>query len=101
MSVVLRMHHRSLKGKRVMMLHRVLGSLGVTVLVAFMGGCGALTAERTVFPDSVVGADGSTITRSEVEAILGDDGLSDDEKADALRDLGIEDEELLAILVDL
>ena len=70
-------------------------------LIALCTGCGLLTVQRTGFPDEVQGADGTSITRTEIDLILSNADLSDTDKATALRELGIEDELLIVVLLDL
>ena len=73
---------------------RVLLILTFTLLFA-AAGCEVLTYERTVFPEAFVGADGQGILRDDIRAIVIDANLDEDAKRQALRDLGIEDEDLL------
>jgi hypothetical protein len=47
----------------------------------------------------VIGADGQTIRQSSINAIVQDSTLTDDQKRQALRDLGITDENLIDFLV--
>ena len=77
---------------------RVLFILVFTLLFA-SAGCEVLTYERTDFPDAVVGADGQEIVLDNVREILDDDSLDTDARRQALRDLGIEDEDLIDALL--
>lgn len=62
-------------------------------------GCGGLSS--TEFPNALVGPGGSVILLDDVEAIAGNPDLTDDERRDELRALGIEDEELIDALLGL
>ena len=55
----------------------------------------------TTFPNQLRDADGNTILLDDVEAIVGDDDLTESEKREELRGLGIEDEELIDVLLTL
>ncbi len=79
---------------------RVVGCLLTVALVALsLAGCGVLSQERTVFPNEVTGSEGQRITITQIEAIIDDDDLTSDQQETALRDLGLEDERLIAILL--
>ena len=81
-------------------LSRVAGSLLTVALgILGLGGCGVISQERTVFPNEVVGSEGQRITVTQIDAIIDDDDLTSDEQETALRDLGLEDERLIAILL--
>ena len=69
------------------------------VAAAFSTGCGVLTVERPTFPDQVRGTDGEALFIDDLLDILSDDDLSDAEKADALRALGFENEEVIDAIV--
>lgn len=56
---------------------------------------------NTNFPNRLIGSHGEEIVLDDVEAIVNDDELTDDEKRDELRDLGIEDELLIDALLTL
>lgn len=62
-------------------------------------GCGTVTT--TDFPNRLVGAEGQRIVMEDIETIVRDPSLTDDEKGAQLRDLGIEDEKLVAALLAL
>ena len=62
-------------------------------------GCGSAIVPD--FPHQIIGTDGSPITLIEVEVIVNDPDLNDDEKRDALRELGVEDEKLIDALLTL
>ncbi len=53
------------------------------------------------FPHQLLTADGQAIYLDEVQTIVDDPDLSDDEKRQSLRDLGIEDEMLINSLLEL
>lgn len=57
------------------------------------GGCGNVV--RTEFPHTAVGADGQPLSLEAIDGILMDSSLSNEQKREALRDLGIEDEKLI------
>ncbi len=79
---------------------RVARSLLTVALCALgLGGCGVIAQERTVFPDEVVGPEGQRITVAQIDAIIDDDELTSDQRETALRELGLEDERLIAILL--
>jgi hypothetical protein len=64
----------------------------------FPAGCGVPPAE---FPHSVIGVDGEPILLDDIEAIVNDADLTDEEKRDELRALGLEDEKLIDALLTL
>jgi hypothetical protein len=53
------------------------------------------------FPNRLVGADGQLFTVEDLEDIANDSSLTDDEKRDQFRALGIEDEKLINALLEL
>jgi len=63
-----------------------------------LGGCGS--APQTDFPAALRGPDGEVILFDDVSAILGNDDLTEDEKRNALRELGLEDERLIDALLE-
>lgn len=67
-------------------------------LLLASAGCEVLTYERTVFPDAMVGADGQVIAMDDILEIVNSD-QTDSAKRQDLRDLGIEDEDLLNAFV--
>ena len=73
--------------------------LTVALCAPVLGGCGVLAQERTLFPHEVVGPEGQRITVTQIEAIIDDDDLTSDQQETALRELGLEDERLIAILL--
>ena len=68
-------------------------------LLLASAGCEVLTYERTDFPEAYIGADGQEIVLDKVSEIVSDAGLDEDEKRQELRDLGIEDEDLIDALL--
>ncbi len=66
-------------------------------LLVASAGCGG--NDVTTFPNQLLDPLGNPILLDDVEAIVNDDSLSDDEKRDKLRDLGIEDEDLIEALL--
>jgi len=67
--------------------------------ITVFAGCGR--PPSTDFPNRLVGADGQEITLDDITAITDDPDLSTDEKRQALRDLGIEDEQLIDVFLTL
>ena len=61
-------------------------------------GCG--TAVAPEFENCITNQNGDCILFDDVEAVLEDDELSEDEKREALRELGLEDEELIDALLN-
>jgi len=61
-------------------------------------GCQSGTVE---YANRLIGADGQLFTVEDLEAIAHDNTLSEEEKRQAFRDLGIEDEELIQALLTL
>ena len=68
-------------------------------LLVLLSGCG--TIPPTDFPNRLVGAEGQMFVLEDLEEIAADPDLSDDQKRQAFRDLGIEDEELINALLGL
>ena len=54
-----------------------------------------------VSPNRLIGADGQRFVLDDLREIANDDSLTEDEKIDAFRELGIEDEKLIEALLDL
>ena len=73
--------------------------LAIVFAAVAWGGCG--NNVPTVFPHSLLGADGRAIVLDDLEAIVDDDDLTDDEKRSQLRELGLQDEELIDALLTL
>jgi len=71
--------------------------LGAAVVgIPAVGGCGLPPSS---YPHALTNEQGQPILLDDVTDVLDDDSLSDGEKRDALRDLGIEDEKLIDALV--
>ncbi len=67
-------------------------------LIAFIpSGCGVVAS--TAYPNALIGADGEQIFLDEIEDIVNNTYLMDDDKREQLRNLGIEDEALIDILL--
>ena len=72
---------------------------GIALAVGLLNaGCGVLSVQRTDFPFAATG-DSGHIYRDDIDKILNDATLTPDQKRQALRDLGIEDEDLLDALL--
>ncbi len=74
------------------------------IIIAFAvaacgNGCGAVNPAG--FPNQVVGAEGRPLVLDEIEAIVQDNALTDEEKREELRGLGLEDEKLIEALLSL
>jgi hypothetical protein len=78
---------------------KILGTIVRAVLLAGLAGCGS--GATTTFPNQLLDADGQPIVLDDVETIVNDTDLTDDEKRQQLRELGIEDEELIDALLTL
>lgn len=64
-----------------------------------LGSCGtSITAD---FANQIIGADGQPLVLDDLTLIANDASLSVEEKRQAFRDLGIEDEKLIDALLDL
>jgi hypothetical protein len=73
--------------------------LGIAALVlAAVSGCALVTLEREKFPAAAIGAEGERLFYDDIQAIQNDASLSAEAQREALRDLGIEDEDLLDAL---
>ena len=66
--------------------------------LAAICGCGLVTLERENFPATAIGAEGQRFFYDDIQEIQNDATLSADQRREALRDLGIEDEDLLDAL---
>ncbi len=74
--------------------------LGLSLAVPLGGvGCGS-TIPKT-YAHAIVGADGQPIVLNDVRDIVNDPDLNDEEKRQALRVLGLEDEILIGALLEL
>ena len=64
-------------------------------------GAASPSARKTDYAAALKSADGQSIFVEDVRAILDDQTLSDNDKGFALRDLGIEDDDLIQALLTL
>ena len=72
----------------------------LVALAAFaIGGCGAVSV--TDYPARLVGADGQEFFLDDIEEIAGHPSMTDDQKREQFRELGIRDEELIEALLSL
>ena len=77
-----------------------LNTLAVGAVVLAVNGCGLLTVERTIFPNQVVDAQDNPLYIEDLQAITQDPDLTPDEMIEALRQLGLENEELIQAIAD-
>lgn len=70
---------------------------GWWVLAAIGAGCGAQSSLN--FPNRLVGAEGRMIVLDDIVNVVEDNDLTDEEKRQQLRELGIEDEKLIEALL--
>ena len=77
----------------------VLRLAGIVILLFVCGACG--TPLDTQYPNRSIGSGGQQFTLDELEDIANDTELSEEEKRQQFRDLGIEDEELIDALLQL
>jgi len=73
------------------------GIIGLSVFAWLCCGCG--NAVQIDFPNRLIGADGQLVVLEDIEEIAQDPDLTDDQRRQRLRDLGIEDEELIEALL--
>ena len=78
---------------------KIVGFFIVGVIFAGITGCGS--GAPTTFPNQLVDAEGVPILLDDIEATVNDSNLNEDEKRAQLRELGIEDEELIDALLTL
>jgi CO/xanthine dehydrogenase FAD-binding subunit len=71
------------------------GSLVLSLAAVLTTAIGCQPAYR----NALIGADGTPIRLEAVQAILGNGQLTEDEKRQALRDIGITDEALIDVLL--
>ena len=75
--------------------------LNLFVLGLLLGdGCGVASV-MTDFPNRLIGAEGQEFVLEDLEAITNHPSMSDDQKREQFRDLGIEDEKLMDALLGL
>ena len=79
------------------MMKRVSTWLAATVVV--FAGCGF--SPQTDFSHALRGVDGQPLLLEDLEVIANDPDRTADEKREAFRELGIEDEQLIEALLDL
>ena len=74
-------------------------------LLIVQAGCGILTDRKDQFPNAETGEHGQSagadFLLDDLRDIANDEDLTQDEKREAFRDLGIEDEDLIDILLTL
>lgn len=75
-----------------------LAALALMMAATLIGACGTPTTD---FPNRLIGTEGEEIVLDDIEAIVDDTELTDDEKREQLRALGIEDELLIDALLTL
>lgn len=75
------------------------GLILTAVALLAWSGCG--TAIMRNYSNRIIGADGQVITLSQIQRIVDDPNLDDDGRRRQMRDLGIEDEELIEALLAL
>lgn len=78
---------------------RTIAIIVMVVAPLLCNGCG--TAVTTEFANAVSGTGGRPIVLEDIQAIVDNPNLADEEKRSQLRDLGIEDEELIEALLTL
>jgi hypothetical protein len=64
-------------------------------------GCGSSIMNPLSLPNRLYGKDGQVLYLDDLEDIANDPALTDEEKKQAFRELGIEDERLVEALLDL
>ena len=83
------------------LLHHKAPALLLVASIAVIGGCGVLTARQTDFPNAETGVDGQVLILDELRDIVNDPDLDDVQKRQALRDMGIEDVDLIEVILTL
>lgn len=78
---------------------RFLLGLLMTICPVLLAGCGV--GLQPEYPNRITDAEGQTIVLDDIEAIVNHATLTEAEKRDRLRDLGLEDEELIDALLGL
>jgi len=78
-------------------------SIGLGVMLLSLPAClaGGCQSGAVEYANRLIGADGQRFTVEDLAAIANDRSLSNDEKRQAFRDLGIEDEKLIDALLTL
>lgn len=77
------------------------GAILAAAVLAGAAGCGIFTTRQTNFSNLETGEDGQTYVLDDLRDIAQDAELTDDEKRQAFRDLGILDEDLITALLAL
>ena len=80
---------------------KTLSAIVRVLLLVGSAGCGCGSGAATSFPNQLISADGRPILLDDIEAVVNNNDLSDDEKRSQLRELGVEDEELIDALLTL
>ena len=73
----------------------------ICVAVAFATGCGMNPSQVTNFQDAIINTEGEIILLDSLREIANDDSLTDEEKRDEFRALGIQDPGLIEALLTL
>lgn len=76
-------------------------ALCVSFALSALVGCGLFTVRPTEFPSPETGDDGETFLLDDLRAIAADPDLTEEQKRQAMRDLGVQDEELIDALLTL
>jgi hypothetical protein len=71
----------------------------VIAMIPALAGCGILTTFRTGFPNPITNADGVAISIEDLQAITQDTSMLPEDMANALRDLGLQNQELIDAIV--
>jgi hypothetical protein len=80
---------------------RELARVIIAVALVVVSGCGVLAASKSDFANQAETGEGRKLFVEDIEAIVLDDLLDQDQQRQALRDLGIEDEDLIDALLTL
>jgi len=75
--------------------------LSLVLGIVLSGGCGTSILQPARFPNSVLDANGEPLSLEELEAIANDADLTEQQKRDRFAELGIEDPDLIEVLLDL
>lgn len=73
--------------------------LAIILSSALLGACGTIPTND--FENRLLGADGQQFFLEDLEDIANNPGMTEEQRREAFRDLGIEDEELIDALLDL
>ena len=73
--------------------------LAIILSSALLGACGTIPTND--FPNRLIGADGQEFFLEDLEDIANNSSMTEAQRRDAFRDLGIEDEELIDALLNL